>query len=181
MMEVKSMRERYTGVAIVLHWLIAAAVLFMIGLGWTLEDMPKGTPQRTYWFNLHKSIGVTIGVLVVLRLLWRLTHRPPALPSSMPAWEVTAARINHVLLYALLIAMPVIGFLASNFTKFGVKYFGLQIGPFFPEDQGLRDTLQGLHGALSWVLFALIVLHVLAALKHWLIDKDRVFQRMLPG
>jgi cytochrome b561 len=85
------------------------------------------------------------------------------------------------LLYALLIAMPVIGFLASNFTKFGVKYFGLQIGPFFSEDQGLRDTLQGLHGALSWVLFALVVLHVLAALKHWLIDKDRVFQRMLPG
>jgi cytochrome b561 len=180
-MEFRSGAQRYTTVAIVLHWLIAAAVLFMIGLGWTLEDIPKGTPERTYWFNLHKSIGVTIGLLVVVRLLWRLTHRPPPLPASMPAWEIAAARLNHVLLYALLLAMPVIGFLASNFTKFGVKYFGVQVGPLFAENQAMRDTLQELHGALSWVLVVLVAVHVLAALKHWLVDRDRVFQRMLPG
>jgi cytochrome b561 len=152
----------------------------MIGLGWTLEGIPKGTPERAYWFNLHKSVGVTIGVLVVLRLLWRLGHRPPPLPSSMPAWEVTAARLNHMLLYALLLAMPLLGFLASNFTKFGVKYFGIQIGPFFAENQAWRDALQKAHGALSWVLVALVVIHVAAAFKHWLVDRDHVFQRMLP-
>jgi cytochrome b561 len=174
-------QERYTTVAIVLHWLIAAAVLFMIGLGWVMGDIPKGTPERAYWFNLHKSVGVTIAVLVVLRLLWRLSHRPPPLPSTMPAWEVKAAQLNHVLLYALLLAMPVIGFLASNFTKFGVKYFGLQVGPLFPENQAARDALQEVHTLLSYVLVVLVAIHVLAALKHWLIDRDRVFQRMLPG
>jgi cytochrome b561 len=174
-------QQRYTTIAIVLHWLIAAAVLFMIGLGWAMDDIPKGTPERAYWFNLHKSIGVTIGGLMVLRLLWRLAHRPPPLPASMPAWEVRAAGLSHVLLYVLLIAMPVIGFLASNFTKYGVKYFGLQIGPFFAENQAARDALQELHGALSYVLVVLIAVHMAAAVKHWLVDRDGVFQRMLPG
>jgi cytochrome b561 len=180
-MEYRAAPERYTSVAIILHWLIAAAVLFMIGLGWAMDDIPKGTPERAYWFNLHKSIGTTIGVLAVLRLLWRLAHPAPRLPRSMPSWEVAAARINHALLYALLIAMPVVGFLASNFTKFGVKYFGIQVGPFFAENQALRDSLQAVHGWLSYVLVVLVALHVLAALKHWLIDRDGVFQRMLPG
>lgn len=172
---------RYNNVAIALHWLIAAGVLVMIGLGWTMTDIPKGTPERAYFFNLHKSIGVTIGVLALIRLWWRATHRPPALPGSMASWEVAAAKVNHALLYACIVAMPVIGFLASNFTKFGVKYFGLQIGPFFAENQALRDGLQEVHGLLSYLLVVLVVVHVLAAFKHLLVDKDGVFQRMLPG
>ncbi|HZP85445.1 MAG TPA: cytochrome b [Burkholderiales bacterium] len=173
--------QRYNNVAILLHWLIAAAVLFMIGLGWYMSDIPKGDPTRSYWFNLHKSIGVTIGVLVLIRLLWRATHQPPALPASMPAWEQTAARINHTLLYVCLLAMPLVGFLASNYTKYGVKYFGIQIGPFFAENQARRDALQEVHELLSYVLVALVVIHVVAALKHLFIDRDNVFQRMLPG
>jgi cytochrome b561 len=180
-MAVTTREERYTTVAIVLHWLIAAAVLFMIGLGWLMDDIPKGTPERTYWFNLHKSVGVTIGLLVLARLAWRYTHRPPPLPDAMQPWEVALARLTHTLLYVLLLAMPLVGFLASNFSKFGVSYFGWKIGPFFAEDKALRDGLQEAHSLLSWVLFALVVLHILAALKHWLVDRDRVFQRMLPG
>ena len=172
---------RYTTVAIVLHWLIAALVLFMVGLGWIMDEIPKGTPERAYWFNLHKSVGITIGLLVVVRLLWRLAHQPPPLPSSMPAWQVAAARVTHVLLYALLVAMPLVGFLASNFSKFGVRFFGLRIGPLFAEDQAMRDALQDLHGALAWVLVVLAVVHVAAALKHRLVDRDEVFDRMLPG
>ena len=179
-METTFGRERYTTVAIVLHWLSAALVLFMVGLGWIMDEIPKGTPERAYWFNLHKSIGITIGLLVVVRLLWRLAHKPPPLPSTMPAWEVAAARVTHALLYALLVAMPLVGFLASNYSRFGVKFFGLQIGPFFPEDQAMRDALQALHGALAWVLVVLVVVHVAAALKHRLIDRDQVFERMLP-
>jgi cytochrome b561 len=180
-METSTAGARYSNVAIALHWLIAVGVLVMIGLGWTMTDIPKGTPERAYFFNLHKSIGVTVGVLALIRLWWRATHRPPALPGSMASWEVTAAKVNHALLYACIIAMPVIGFLASNFTKFGVKYFGLQIGPFFPENQALRDGLQQVHGLLSYLLVVLVVVHVLAAFKHLLVDKDGVFQRMLPG
>ena len=120
-------------------------------------------------------------MLVLIRVWWRLTHKPPALPASMPAWEVTAAKISHALLYACLIIMPVAGFLASNFTKYGVKYFGIQIGPFFAENQALRDALQEVHEITSYVLVAAIVVHVLAAFKHLVLDKDRVFERMLPG
>jgi cytochrome b561 len=172
---------RYHNFAILLHWVIALGVLFMIALGWSMVDIPKGTPERAFYFNLHKSIGVTLGVLVLIRLWWRLTHRPPPLPATMPAWEVTAAKVNHGLLYACLVIMPVVGFLASNFTKFGVKYFGIQIGPFFAENQGVRDALQGVHEILAGLLAVLVVLHVLAAFKHLIVDKDGIFQRMLPG
>ena len=172
---------RYHSVAIALHWLIAIGVLFMLALGLSMVEIPKGTPERAFYFNLHKSIGVTIGVLVLIRLWWRLTHRPPALPASMPAWEVSAAKISHGLLYACLVVMPVVGFLASNFTKYGVKYFGIQVGPFFAENQELRDALQEVHEIVAFLLLALIVVHVLAAFKHLLLDKDGVFQRMLPG
>jgi cytochrome b561 len=180
-MDNKTGAQRYTNFAIFLHWLIAIGVFVMIGLGWYMTDVPKGTPERAFWFNLHKSIGTTIGVLVLIRVWWRVTHRPPALPASMPAWEVTAAKISHALLYACLIVMPVVGFLASNFTKYGVKYFGIPIGPFFPENQGLRDGLQEVHQFTSYVLATVVIVHVLAAVKHLVLDKDRVFERMLPG
>jgi cytochrome b561 len=180
-MDNKTGAQRYSNFAILLHWLIAIGVFVMIGLGWYMTDIPKGTPERAFWFNLHKSIGTTIGVLVLIRVWWRLTHRPPALPASMPAWEVTAAKLSHGLLYACLIVMPVVGFLASNFTKYGVKYFGVQIGPFFPENQALRDGLQQVHQFTSYILATVVIVHVLAAVKHLVLDKDRVFERMLPG
>ncbi|MCC7546605.1 MAG: cytochrome b [Burkholderiales bacterium] len=171
----------YTGMAIVLHWIIAIGVIAMFAIAYYMTDIPKGTPERAYWFNLHKSIGTTIGVLVLVRLAWRASHTPPSFPASVPAWEATLARINHFLLYACLVVMPVIGFLASNFTKYGVKYFGISIGPFFAEDLAMRDSLQTVHGLLSYLLGVLVLLHVAAALKHLLVDRDGVFQRMLPG
>ncbi len=180
-MDNKTGAQRYHSFAIFLHWLLAIGVFVMIGLGWYMSDIPKGTPERAFWFNLHKSIGVTVGVLVLIRVWWRLTHRPPALPASMPAWEVSAAKISHALLYACLLVMPVAGFLASNFTKYGVKYFGVQIGPFFAENQAARDALQEVHEITSYVLVVAIVIHILAAFKHLVLDKDSVFERMLPG
>jgi cytochrome b561 len=180
-MDNKAGAQRYHNFAIFLHWLLAIGVFVMIGLGWYMSDIPKGTPERAFWFNLHKSIGVTIGVLVLIRVWWRLTHKPPALPASMPGWEVTAAKISHGLLYACLIIMPLVGFLASNFSKYGVKYFGIPIGPFFAENQALRDGLQEVHEFTSYVLVTVIVIHVLAAFKHLVLDKDSVFERMLPG
>jgi cytochrome b561 len=178
-MEQRNTEPRYTGTAIALHWLIAIGVFALVGLGWFMTDIPKGTPERAFWFNLHKSIGVTVGVVVLVRLWWRLTHKPPALPASMPSWEVRAAKLNHALMYACLVIMPLVGFTASNFTKYGVKYFGLQIGPFFAENQALRDGLQVVHQYTSYVLVLLVIMHVLAAFKHLLVDRDNVFQRML--
>src|SRR3977135_3241901 len=104
------MQGRYTRTAILLHWLIAAAVLGQIAFGWYLQLIPRQTPDRTIFVNFHKSTGLLIGALIVFRLVWRLAHTPPPLPESMPAWERSAARVNHVLLYACMLIMPIAGY-----------------------------------------------------------------------
>src|SRR5260221_11078804 len=110
---------RYPRPAFPLHWLVALAVLGQIAFGWYLQLIPRGVPDRTVFVNFHKSTGLVIGLLILFRLAWRLTHTPPPLPESMPAWERSAARVNHVLLYAGMLIMPVAGSPASNFGKSG--------------------------------------------------------------
>jgi len=174
--------DRYNNVAIALHWLVAVLVLVMIGLGVYMVDIPRGTPERSFFYNLHKSIGLTVGIIVLVRLWWRTKNPPPALPASMPAWQVTASKISHGLLYACLIVMPVVGFSASQFTKWGVTYFGMfKIPPLAYEDKQIYDLLQGVHEGTAFFLMALLVVHVLAALHHLVVTKDGVFERMLPG
>jgi cytochrome b561 len=173
---------RYTTAAIVFHWIIAILVLTMLGLGLFMTGVPKGNPDRAFYFNLHKSIGVTTALLVIARLWWRAKNPAPALPSTMPGWEVQASRISHALLYLCIIVMPLSGFAATQFTKYGVKYFELfKIPPMGSENKVIYDLLQGVHGVTAALLIALIVIHVLAAFKHLLFDRDKVFQRMLPG
>jgi cytochrome b561 len=174
--------SRYTTTAIVFHWIVAILALTMIGLGLYMTGVPKGSPDRAFYFNLHKSIGVTTALLVIARLWWRAKSPPPSLPTSMPGWEVRASKISHALLYTCLIVMPLSGFSASQFTKYGVNYFGLfKIPPMGSENKAVYDLLQGIHGVTATLLIVLVVIHVLAAFKHLLIDRDRVFQRMLPG
>ena len=173
---------RYGNVAIALHWIIAALVLVMIGLGFYMSDIPRGTPDRSFYFNLHKSIGLTVALIVLFRIWWRHKNPPPPLPASMPAWQVTASKISHALLYMCLIMMPVAGFTASQFTKYGVTYFGMfKIPPMGPENKVLWDFFQGVHENTAYVLVFVLVVHILAALYHFLVVKDGVFQRMLPG
>jgi len=123
-----SMRNpaRYGKVAMLLHWCIALLVIGMLVLGYYMVGIPKGTPDRAVYFNLHKSFGVLAGVLIIVRLLWRVTHRPPALPASMAAWNIKAAQGGHLLLYVLMLLQPLTGYLSSSFNKYGVRFFGLQ-------------------------------------------------------
>lgn len=173
------MDERYTRVAIALHWLIALGVLAQIGFGWTLQEIPRGTPDRTIYVNFHKSTGMILGLLILARLGWRLTHAPPPLPATMPAWQRTAARTSHFLLYACMLVMPLAGYTASNFSKFGVNFFNaVLLPPWGINDRAIYGFLNGLHVGTSYVFVALIAIHVLAALKHLLVDRDGVFQRM---
>jgi cytochrome b561 len=173
--------SRYTTTAIIFHWIVAILALTMIGLGLYMTGVPKGSPDRAFYFNLHKSIGVTTALLVIARLCWRAKNPPPPLPTSMPRWEVQASKISHALLYLCLIVMPLSGFAATQFTKYGVNYFGLfKIPPMGSENKVVYDLLQGIHGVAATLLIVLIVIHVLAAFKHLLIDHDNVFQRMLP-
>ena len=171
---------RYTGVAIALHWLIAALVVCQIAFGWYLKSVPRKTPERTVYVNLHKSTGLTLGLLILVRLAWRLTHKAPPLPASLPAWQRTAARVSHVALYACMIVMPTAGYLASNFSKFGVNLFNaVLLPPWGVDDRRLYAVFNTTHVVTSYVFVALIALHVLAALRH-LYLRDGVFIRMWP-
>jgi cytochrome b561 len=174
------MRERYDRVAMVLHWTIAVLALFQIGLGWWMLDLPKSPPGlRAGWFNVHKSIGMTIGLLMLARLGWRLSHVAPALPASLPRWQARAARLSHGLLYAALIAQPLVGYLGSSFTRYPIKYFGVTLPHWGWDAPALKQVCSNVHFALACLISVLVVLHMAAALKH-LLARDGVFQRMWP-
>ena len=170
----------YTGVAIALHWLLAALILGQIAFGWYLQDVPRGTPARTVYVNLHKSTGLTIGLFILLRLYWRLTHKAPPLPVTLPAWQRAAARASHFALYACMLVMPAAGYLASNFSKFGVNYFNsFLLPPWGVDDRRIYALFNTTHVVTSYVFVALIAVHILAALRH-LYLRDGVFRRMWP-
>jgi len=172
---------RYHPVSIGLHWLIVALVLAQITLGWWMIGIPKEPPGlRAGWFNVHKSIGLTIGALMLLRLAWRLGHPAPALPRTMPAWQRKGAHVSHALLYVCLILQPLWGYLGSTFTKYPIKYFGVTLPKWGWDSIPLKDLFSTLHFATACVLMTVIAVHVAAALKHLLVDRDDVFYRMWP-
>jgi cytochrome b561 len=173
--------SRYTRTAIALHWIVAAVILFQIGYGWYLTGIPRGVPARSVVVNLHKSIGVTVGLLIFLRLAWRATHPAPAFPPTMHAWEARFAPWVHRALYVCMLVMPLSGYAASNFSKYGIRYFGLVLlAPWGVDSKPVYAVLNSIHVATSYVFVALIAGHVLAALKHALVDRDAVMERMWP-
>lgn len=169
----------YTRTAVVLHWLIGVCVIAQITLGLWMITIPK-TPVgvRAGWFNVHKSIGITLAVLILARLAWRLLHRPPPLPASMPKWERIAAKVNHVLLYVCMIVMPASGYLGSSFTKYPILYFGIKLPQWGWDSPALKDLCSQVHLTTVIIFITLIAIHIAAALKHWLVDRDGVVQRM---
>jgi cytochrome b561 len=170
--------ERYSPTAIVLHWLIAIVVLVQIGWGWWMQGIPKQpVGPRVDAFNLHKSIGLTILALMVLRLLWRIWHRPPPLP-PMPVWQARLAHATHITLYVALFVMPIAGYLGSVFSGYPVKYFGVTLPAWGWKDAALKDFMSAVHFATSWVLAGAIALHLAGALKHWILDRDTLVARM---
>ncbi|MDB5791672.1 MAG: uncharacterized protein JWQ80_1696 [Massilia sp.] len=172
---------RYTATAIALHWLIALLLLGQFAFGLMLEDIPRGTPERGYYVNLHKSSGIVIGLLILLRLGWRLAHKPPPLPASTPSWQRRAARFSHIALYVCMLALPLSGYLGSNFSKHGVKFFNVvRWAPWGPDDQALYAFFNGAHRLFALLLALLVAIHVLAVAKHMLVDRDRLLLRMWP-
>jgi cytochrome b561 len=173
--------DRYTWQAIALHWLLAVLIIGMLSLGFSLEDIPRNTPARGFYVNLHKSFGVLVLLLVLLRLAWRARHKPPPLPAGMKGWEAQAAAWSHRLLYLCMLLQPLSGYLGSSFGKYGVKFFGIPLPQWGWESKAAQSFFGTIHGTVAVVLLLLVTLHVLAALKHLLIDRDQVFQRMWPG
>jgi cytochrome b561 len=171
---------RYSTPAVVLHWLLAAWIAFMAGLGWfmmTVEHEPGG--ER--WFDLHKSMGLILFALVLLRVLWRLSHRPAPLPASLPRWQVRLSHLTQGLLYLLMLAIPLTGIIGSAYSRAGLLFFGTVLPRWFTPDRSTAHQFFEIHSILVWAMVVLVVLHTLAGLKHLLVDRDAVFGRMWPA
>ena len=168
---------RYTTAASLLHWLLALMIVGAFGMGLYMADLSI-SPTRLKLYNWHKWAGTTILALSALRLLWRLSHRPPADP-PMPAWQAKAAHATHAVFYALFFAVPLLGWAYSSAAGFPVVWFGvLPLPDFMPVDKVLAEALKPWHGWVAKALAALVLLHVAAALKHHFIDRDGLIGRM---
>ncbi len=176
----RNTRERWGRVSIWLHWTIAALILLVqVPVGITMLALEPGSNQDLA-FNVHKTNGIVIFVLAVIRLGWRWSQPVPVLPADLPAWQAMAARASHAALYALLFAMPITGFLYTAMGGFPVPLFMLyDVAPLVPENEALAEQFRTAHLTLQWVLYAVVLLHVGAALEHYLIRKDWVLRRML--
>ena len=183
-------RTRYTTVAIVIHWLIAAAIIFQIILGWRMGDGPKG-PTTYALFQLHKSIGITILLLSLARLAWRLFNKPPAAPEGQPKWEQVASKLVHIGFYVIMIGLPLTGWILVSTSRVPIPtlLYGAIPWPHIP---GLPELAAGPkhlwheigelgHGVLVKVTYLLLALHLGAVAKHQILDKDEVFGNMAPG
>ncbi len=174
-------KTRYGGIAQSAHWLVFVMLLGSFTLGFVMHDLAV-SPLKLKLYAYHKWLGVMVFVLVALRLTWRLWSPPPALPASMPGWEKRAAEISHRLLYLLLFAVPLSGWLMSSAKGFQTVLFGLwPIPDLLGKNPPLGEALEQVHWLLNKLLLGLVSLHVVAALKHHFIDRDDVLARMTPG
>ena len=171
--------DRYSTVAIWFHWTIALLVIVNLAVGILHDYIDTLKP----WMAGHKAIGITILVLTVGRVAWRLAHRPPPLPPETRAWEKGVAHATHWTLYLLLIAMPLTGWLMVSGTdkRRPLDWFGVFDIPYLPVSKAAGGFGHNAHGLLGWLMLALVVLHVAAALRHHLILRDSVLGRMAPG
>ena len=183
-------QSRYNTVAMSLHWLIAALLITNIGIAWYFNTLPRAASIAP--IQLHKSIGITILLLSVLRLAWRFISPPPPLPASVVGWERVAAHTAYVLFYVVMLGMPLSGWAMTSASPlihvFPITLYKVipwpAIGPLttLPHAQmkQAHDLFQATHGLLAKLAYALIVLHVLAALRHQFIKRDEVVSRMIP-
>jgi cytochrome b561 len=175
--------NRYNTVAIVLHWMIALLIIGLIVFGLLMTQ--EWVPNRFVIYQWHKSIGIAVLVLSVMRLFWRLTHKPPALPTTMPKWQHLASHATHGLFYGLMIVMPLLGWAMVSASELPIPtvLFGLiplPDMPGVPEADVVASRFRLLHEIGAKLFIALIVLHIGAALKHHFKDRDDVLRRMAP-
>ncbi len=179
---------RYGTVAMTLHWLIAIAIITMLTVGKIMVDLPNDDPNKFMLYQLHKSTGLTVLCLTLLRITWRLTNAAPPLPATMQPWERWAAHATHFTLYALMLAIPLSGWAIASTSSSGIPtmWYGFFEVPNLPglqespDRKALHQQAEGAHEILGNLMILLLLLHVAAALKHQFWDRDGVLQRMLP-
>jgi cytochrome b561 len=169
----------YTRIAIALHWIVAALIVAVVGIGLYAVSLEL-SPQKLKLYSWHKWLGVTVFLLAVARLVWRARHPAPAPVASLRPWERRLAGVTHALLYVLLLAVPLSGWLMSSAAGFPVVYFGLLPLPdLVDKNKELAEILKVVHFVLNKTMLALVVLHVVGALKHHFVDRDATLLRML--
>jgi len=175
---VQDSSNRYSRLAIFCHWALAILIPALIGLGWYMLSIEKD-PNSAWYHDLHRSFGITAAILVALRIGWRGQAPAPA-PDASSGWQTAVAKYTHVILYVLMILMPLTGYLGSSFSGEGVAFFGLPLPGWASKNEIWSERLFTAHSIIAWIFVVFIGMHALAALKHLLIDKDGVFQRMWP-
>ncbi|NYT64888.1 cytochrome b [Alcaligenaceae bacterium] len=174
------MKQRYNRTAIFLHWLVALGLVGTFILGFYMEDLPL-SPNKLKLYSWHKWAGMSLLVLILVRLTWRITHKAPALPNSMGPAAKLFAHAGHWVLYALMLAIPVSGWLMSSAQGFQVVWFGvIPLPDLVPKNTDLGELLNDIHVVLNYTLLFAVIGHVAAALQHHFIKKDDVLTRMLP-
>jgi cytochrome b561 len=179
-MQIKNDTRRYGVIAQLLHWAIVALIITQFVLASKAADLPL-SPAKIATLATHKSIGMTIFGLAILRLIWRWFNPVPAFPATTPRWQRLAAHLSHWALYGLILVTPLMGWLMSSARNFPVSWFGLVTLPDFIEPStAAYEIFHEAHEILATTLLCIAVLHALAALKHHFIDRDNVLRRMLP-
>ena len=180
-MRYRNSAETWGAVARGFHWLIAVLILVQFVIGSVAEEM-KLTPAKLDLFVWHKSVGITVLVLALLRLVWRLANPPPAMPAGTPGWERKLAAIAHWALYGLIFAVPLSGWWVSDASRVPFKaFFFLPMPDFISTDRALQEAAAEVHEALTITLLFVVIAHIAAALRHHLLLHDDVLRRMLTG
>lgn len=179
----EKIRAKHTVGVRLLHWIMALLIVGNISMAWLMTPFENENPGRDQLYFLHKSFGVTLLVLIVIRIVLKLRTAPLPLPKGIPKAERKLAKIAHTSLYGLMIAMPVLGYVQSSAYEYsdGVHFFGLLVPEIIPDDEQIFDIANTLHRVLGYSLFAVVILHVVGVLKHQLFDKpeNNVLTRML--
>lgn len=172
---------RYDLASILLHWVMALLILVLFLLGWYMVDLPKSSAERTYFFSLHKSVGLTVATLAVLRIGWRIRSPGLAPASGLAEWQRRLSVVTHRLLYAFMVLQPLSGYLSSSFSGYTTRFWGIPLPQWADEDWVVNELFTGVHELSSMALLALISLHFCGALAHLWTGHENVLPRMLPG
>jgi cytochrome b561 len=179
-MKYKNSKSRYGIVSMSFHWLIALLIIGLLSIGLYMVELPLGL-EKIRFYGLHKEFGILVLMLASIRILWRISNIVPILPKHMPNWQKLAARLTHFLLYLLMFAMPITGWMLSSAAGFSVSFFGLFVLPdLVSTNQSTALFFTQVHKWLGFSLIGLIVMHAGAAFHHHFIYKDKILRRILP-
>ncbi len=170
--------QRYSKIAIIIHWLMAIMIIAMICMGVYMSDLPKGSEERTWFFTLHKSIGLTLALLVVIRLVTKLINKSPPLPNMVSAAHQKLAKATHHLLYLMMFVQPVSGYISSSFTSYKTKFWGIPLPRWSSKNPELNEIFTQIHEVSAICLVILLVIHILGVAYHIKKKETELFKRM---